>query len=73
MRRHATIWDLMIDVLVERHKIPQGGVKFNAMYGSRGSSEGEGNLDETFVLYEFKRWSGPGDGKLISKSIRKVS
>ena len=23
-----------IDVLVERHKIPQGGVKFNAMYGS---------------------------------------
>ena len=31
--RHNMGFDT-IDVLVERHKIPQGGVKFNAMYGS---------------------------------------
>ena len=30
--RHNMGFDT-IDVLVERHKIPQGGVKFNAMYG----------------------------------------
>ena len=31
--RHNMGFDT-INVLVERHKIPQGGVKFNAMYGS---------------------------------------
>ena len=31
--RHNMGFDT-IDVLVERHKIPQSGVKFNAMYGS---------------------------------------
>ena len=31
--RHNMGFDT-IDLLVERHKIPQGGVKFNAMYGS---------------------------------------
>ena len=31
--RHNMGFDT-IDVLVERHQIPQGGVKFNAMYGS---------------------------------------
>ena len=36
--RHNMGFDT-IDVLVERHKIPQGGVKFNAMYGSVSSEE----------------------------------
>ena len=57
--RHNMGFDT-IDVLVERHKIPQGGVKFNAMYG-KGIIGGY----ETFVLYEFKRWSGTGDGCLF--------
>ena len=62
--RHNMGFDT-IDVLVERHKIPQGGVKFNAMYGSGIHWGREGNLYETFVFYEFKRWSGTGDGCLF--------
>ena len=34
MKQQDTIWDFdVIDKLVEEHRIPQGGVKFNAMYG----------------------------------------
>ena len=34
MKQHAIIWDLIpFDRLVEDYNVPQGGVKFNAMYG----------------------------------------
>ena len=54
-----------IDVLVERHKIPQGGVKFNAMYGS-GFIGGEKVIFmKPLSFMKFKRWSGTGDGCLF--------
>ena len=51
--RHNMGFDT-VDCLVEKHNIPQGGVKFNAMYGS-GFIGG----------YEFKRRSDPGDVRLF--------
>ena len=54
-----------VDCLVETHNVPQGGVKFNAMYG-KGIIGGEkAILMETAFLYEFKRWSDPGNVQLF--------
>ncbi len=62
--RHNMGFDT-IDVLVERHKIPQGGVKFNAMYGS-GFIGGEKVIfHEAFVFHESQRRSGAGDGSIF--------
>ena len=57
--RHNMGFDT-IDVLVERHKIPQGGVKFNAIYRRR-----EGDFHEAFVFHESQRRSGAGDGSIF--------
>ena len=58
--RHNMGFDV-IDKLVEEYQVPQGGVKFNAMYG-KGII---GGPYETSVLYESQWRSGTGDGKLL--------
>ena len=69
--RHNMGFDT-VDCLVEKHNIPQGGVKFNAMYG-KGIIGGEKSYsDETAFLYEFKRRSDPGDVRLFQRSIRET-
>ncbi len=60
--RHNMGFDV-IDRLVEEHRIPQGGVKFNAMYGKGNHRGRAGASDETAFLYEFKRRTGAGYGK----------
>ena len=62
--RHNMGFDV-IDKLVEEYQIPQGGVKFNAMYGKGYHRRAACSPDETSVLYESQRRSGPGDGKLL--------
>ena len=62
--RHNMGFDV-IDKLVEEYQIPQGGVKFNAMYRQGDHRRAAGSSDETSVLYESQRRSGPGHGKLL--------
>ena len=59
--RHNMGFDV-IDKLVEEYQVPQAGVKFNAMYG-KGRIGGQ--PDEAAFLYELKRRTDPGDGKLL--------
>ena len=56
--RHNMGFDV-IDKLVEEYQVPQGGVKFNAMYG-KGIIGGQPAL-----LMKPLRRSGTGDGKLL--------
>ncbi len=54
--RHNMGFDT-VDCLVEKHNIPQGGVKFNAMYGKSIIGGEKADSDETAFLYEPKRRS----------------
>ena len=55
--RHNMGFDA-IDELIERHRIPQGGIAHKAMYG-KGIIEGESNPGKASDLYEFKRRFSP--------------
>lgn len=61
--RHNMGFDT-VDCLVEKNNIPQGGVKFNAMYG-KGIIGGEKAILMKPLSYEFKRRSDPGDVRLF--------
>ena len=62
--RHNMGFDT-VDCLVEKNNIPQGGVKFNAMYG-KGIIGGEkAILMKPLSYMNFKRWSDPGDVRLF--------
>ena len=61
--RHNMGFDT-IDYLIEEYKVPQGGVKFNAMYG-KTMIGGEKVILMKPLLYELKRRSHPGYGQLF--------
>ena len=62
--RHNMGFDV-IDKLVEEHRIPQGGVKFNAMYGKGLIGGQQGSPDETSFLYESQWWTHSGYASLF--------
>ena len=56
--RHNMGFDA-IDELIERHRIPQGGIAHKAMYGKGDHRGRESDPGKASDLYEFKRRFSP--------------